>query len=126
MFLARYTAEYRFWAPLVGILTLALMLLSTAAGWWVAERDKGSKDHPDSGPVILVAKPTVSLRALLMAVTFGMAGVRYETRRERVVEEANSIGTAYLRAGLCPAPHGQAIRDVLREYTDVCVDAIAK
>lgn len=40
-------------------------------------------------------------------------------RRSLVVEEANSIGTTWLRAGLLPAPQRQEVRDLLKRYTRV-------
>ena len=46
----------------------------------------------------------------------GMAGDRFDTRRALVQEEANDIQTAYLRAGYLPAPTGDQIRAILREY----------
>jgi hypothetical protein len=48
-----------------------------------------------------------------------MAVARYEGRRELVVQEANVIGTTWLRASLLPEAHQQVVRDLLREYVDV-------
>jgi hypothetical protein len=36
-----------------------------------------------------------------------------------ILNEANAIGTTYLRAALLPEPHRTEIRNILREYTDV-------
>ncbi len=44
-----------------------------------------------------------ALLGLLVAFTFSGAASRFDARRALVVEEANAIGTAYLRLDLLPA-----------------------
>jgi hypothetical protein len=46
----------------------------------------------------------------------GMASDRFDTRRELVLAEANSVGTTYLRAGYLPEPASSEIRDLIRQY----------
>ncbi len=58
------------------------------------------------------------LMALLIAFTFGSAAVRFETRRNLVVEEVNDIGTAWLRLDLIPAARQPALRALFRQYVD--------
>jgi hypothetical protein len=59
------------------------------------------------------------LLAFLIAFTFGMANSRYEERRHAVLEEANVIGTAYLRADLLPDQLRSETKDLLRRYVDI-------
>ena len=59
------------------------------------------------------------LMGLLIAFTFGSAAVRFETRRNLIVEEANDIGTAYLRLDLLPADAQPELREAFRRYVDV-------
>ncbi len=40
----------------------------------------------------------------MLAFTLGMAGSRFDQRRELLLDEANAIGTARLRADLVPEP----------------------
>jgi hypothetical protein len=61
----------------------------------------------------------LGILGLLLGFTFSMAIERYDQRRELVVNEANAIGTAWLRAGLLPGEHPQPTRDLLRDYVDV-------
>jgi hypothetical protein len=61
----------------------------------------------------------LGLLAFLLAFTFGMAASRFELRRELVLDEANAIGTTYLRAALVPEPHRTEIRTLLRDYVDL-------
>jgi hypothetical protein len=58
-----------------------------------------------------------------MAFTFGLAASRFEARRKIVVDEANAIGTTYLRAGLLPEGRGGKSRELLREYVDARLEA---
>lgn len=41
---------------------------------------------------------------------------RFSERRHLVIDEANAIGTTYLRAGLLPAPKSDEVREILRKY----------
>ena len=55
----------------------------------------------DSYGTILAA--TLTLLGLIIGFTFSMAVSRYDQRKNLEEEEANAIGTEYLRAGLLPA-----------------------
>lgn len=58
------------------------------------------------------------LMALLIAFSFGSAAVRFDNRRALIVEEANDIGTAYLRLDLLPAEAQPKLRDAFRRYVE--------
>jgi hypothetical protein len=58
------------------------------------------------------------LMGLLIAFTFSGAASRFDTRRTQLVEEANCIGTAWLRLDLLPAKAQPSLREKLRQYTD--------
>ena len=45
-----------------------------------------------------------------------MASDRFDARRGIVLDEANAIGTTYLRAGYLPEPASSQIRELLRQY----------
>src|SRR6185436_2662580 len=66
------------------------------------------------------------LMGLLIAFTFASAAVRFETRRNLIVEEANDIGTAYLRVDLLPAEVQPALREAFRRYVDVRLEVYRK
>src|SRR5882672_11369519 len=59
-----------------------------------------------------------ALLGLLIAFTFSGALQRFDTRRVQVVEEANAIGTAWLRIDLLPAKAQPKLRDTFRAYAD--------
>jgi hypothetical protein len=60
-----------------------------------------------------------ALLGLLIAFTFSGAASRFDTRRVQIVEEANAIGTAYLRLDLLPSAAQPPLRERFREYVDL-------
>lgn len=60
-----------------------------------------------------------ALLGLLIAFTFSGAASRFDSRRELVVQEANAIGTAWLRIDLLPAAAQPELRDLFRRYFDL-------
>jgi hypothetical protein len=63
------------------------------------------------------------LMGLMIAFTFSGAAARYELRRQLTVEEANAIGTAYLRLDLLPVASQPALRDQFRRYVTARIAA---
>jgi hypothetical protein len=61
----------------------------------------------------------LGLLGLLIAFTFSGAAARFEARRHLIVDEANAIGTAYLRIDLLSADAQPEIRDLFRRYADL-------
>jgi hypothetical protein len=58
-----------------------------------------------------------ALMGLMLAFTFSGASSRFDSRRVMVIEEANCIGTAWLRLDLLPATAQPPLREKLRDYT---------
>ena len=67
-----------------------------------------------------------ALLGLLVAFTFSGAATRFDERRALIVQEANDIGTAYLRVDLLPAAAQPAMRDLFRRYVDSRLDVYRK
>jgi len=70
----------------------------------------------DDFGIILAA--TLTLLGLIVGFTFSMALGRYDQRKNYEEEEANAIGTEYLRAGLLPAADAAKVRALLLSYLD--------
>jgi NADH:ubiquinone oxidoreductase subunit 6 (subunit J) len=66
------------------------------------------------------------LLGLLIAFTFSGAATRYDSRRLLIVEEANAIGTAYLRLDLLPAEARASLQDKFRQYVDSRLEVYQK
>lgn len=57
-----------------------------------------------------------TLMGLLVAFTFSAAAARFDARRQLIIEEANCIGTAYLRIDLLPPKAQPPLRGLFRGY----------
>ena len=96
--------------------TLLILILSLMVGYWGGRKVR--KKSGEDSQVNTIQAATLGLLGLLLAFTFSMAVARYETRRGLVLQEANAIGTAYLRTQLLPEPYRTQAGDLLREYVD--------
>src|SRR3954471_9330168 len=67
-----------------------------------------------------------ALYGLLIAFTLSGAPARLDTQKQLITEEANTIGTAYLRLDLLPADAQPAMRDLFRKYLDSRLDVYRK
>jgi hypothetical protein len=81
-------------------------------GRWWQDREPGEQE----GPTGFLVGSILALLAFLLAVTMGMASDRFDARRAVVLNEANAIGTTYLRAGYLPEPASSQIRELIRQY----------
>jgi hypothetical protein len=67
-----------------------------------------------------------ALLGLLIAFTFSGAVSRFDDRRHLIVEEANAIGTAYLRLDLLPAGAQPALLETFRQYVNSRLETYRK
>jgi hypothetical protein len=97
----------------------ALLLLFAEWGFRLGLRLHNSSDEARKGQIGTLQGAVLGLLALLLGFTFAMAVQRYDTRRDLVVQEANSTGTTFLRAAFLPEPHHAEVENLLRKYVDV-------
>src|SRR5262245_42331364 len=65
----------------------------------------------------VIRTATFAFVAFLIAFAFSGAGERFVNRLDIIVEEANALGTAWLRADVLPEPQRSELKAVLKEYT---------
>jgi hypothetical protein len=75
------------------------------------------KDHVNT-PVLTIETAILGLLGLLLGFTTSMAVSRYEERKHLVLEEANALGTSYLRTQLLAPPHDKEMQALLCRYVD--------
>jgi hypothetical protein len=89
-------------------------------GQWRHTRATEEKETPVSAMVASI----LGLLAFMLAFAFNLAANRFDMRRQTVLDEANAIGTTYLRTRLLPEPYRSTIAAALRDYVDVRVRAV--
>ncbi len=99
------------------IVSILIVLLSIEVGWRLGNYRRKPVEDDKKVPISAAVGATLGLLAFLLAFTFGMAGSRFDNRKQVVLNEANAIGTTYLRTDFLPEPLRAEVRSFLREYT---------
>jgi hypothetical protein len=108
---------YRLDPLLICLVLMGVLIVTVEIGFWVRKgRVKGGSDSIEKADIALILGAILTLLALLLGFTYAMSEGRFETRRQLVVEEANAIGTTYLRAKTLPEPRSSQIQELLRQY----------
>jgi hypothetical protein len=107
--------------PLWGVFggTFLIVLLSIEIGFRFGRYRNNSTEQEKEAPVGTMVGAALGLLAFLLAFIFNIGASRYDDRRQIVLQEANAIGTAYLRAGMLPEPQRAELRALFSEYVDV-------
>jgi hypothetical protein len=108
----------------LGFMIVGGVSLAMELGYWLGRFRGRCSEHEKESSVGTAVAATLGLAGFVLAFTFSMAGSRFEDRRQALLDEANAIGTTYLRAGTLPEDRGQTIRPLLREYVDVRLEAV--
>lgn len=108
---------------LVVLLLFLVLLVAGEFGYQYGRRRRTSTDESTRTQALAIQGAILGLLGLLLGFTFAMAVSRFDTRKQRVVDEANAIGTAYLRARLLPEPEKTEATHLLRQYIDARLEA---
>ena len=108
---------------LILFLLIGLLLFADEAGYRLGRRRQDSVTDLVRAQLGSIQGALFGLFALLLGFTFAMALSRFDRRYEMVVQEANAIGTAALRAHVLPPPQRTEMTGVFRRYVDVRVEA---
>jgi hypothetical protein len=102
---------------------MAIILVFSQLGFLIAkhlEKSRSGTVKVRTGPVV---SATLGLLAFMLAITFGTVTSRDNERKHLVLDEANAIGTAYLRADLLPDADREAVQRILNHYLTLRVAA---
>jgi hypothetical protein len=97
------------------------MLGATVAGL-IAGRELGARSDGFREPLGVMQGALVGFMGLVLAFGLSLALGRYESRRADVVDEANTIGTTYLRAQTLAEPMRTESLVLLRSYAETSID----
>lgn len=95
-----------------------LMLVFNRIGFGIHKRQIAKNPESASEGLGPVEGSLLGLLALLLSFTFGMSASRYDARKQSIVQEANDIGTATLRADLYPDSIRTGLRTDFKEYVN--------
>ena len=104
-------------ALVVAVMATSLMIMIEAGRRFGIYRKKSDPDTADAG-ISTVDGAIYGLLGLVIAFTFSGAATRFDHRRDLVTQEANAIGTAFLRVDLLPPAMQPAIKQDFRDYLD--------
>ncbi|HEY0551128.1 MAG TPA: DUF4239 domain-containing protein [Verrucomicrobiae bacterium] len=114
----------------IALLTILGMIVGTLGmlevGRRVGRRRMESDPESAKASTGTIDGAIFGLLGLLIAFTFSGAASRFDERRAMIVEEANCIGTAWLRLDLLPAAAQPPLREKFRQYLDARLSAFQK
>ncbi len=109
---------------IAGVLFVS-MALAIEMGYRLGRGRQVSADDGFKAHVNGIAASLVGILALLLGFTFSLSLQRFDQRSGAVVDEANAIGTAYLRSQLLPVSVRGEVQELLRAYLGSRVQASA-
>lgn len=112
----RYLDYLPLWA--IFLLSVVLLLVFSEVGFRVGKRWQ-STDVAESSQTGAIMGASLGLLAFMLAFSFGMAGNRFDARKQAVLQETNAIGTTWLRSQMLPAPYAAEVESLLKHYVEI-------
>ncbi|HUO09404.1 MAG TPA: hypothetical protein VM008_13935 [Phycisphaerae bacterium] len=101
------------------LVLFAAMMVSAEIACRFGKRLTSRAPEAGKGHFGAIQGSLLGLLALLVSFTFNMSTQRYETRRQLLVEDANTLNALYLRSTLLPMPERVEFKRMLREYVGI-------
>ena len=101
--------------PLIALL-LIMMFVADELGFRISNSNRWDEPEPSRTVSSALKASIFGLVAFLLGFSFSITANRYDARRKLVLDEANALGTCYLRAGLLEPPIGKDIQATLKSY----------
>ena len=96
------------------VLFLGVMTAACETGYRLGVRSRVGEKTQALVPI--VAASILGIMGLLLGFTMSMSVSRFDGRRLLVLNEANAIETAYLRAEALPPPESAEFQELIRQY----------
>lgn len=100
----------------IGLIMLAVLLMMLEAGYRIGLKRRNSWLETETGGGTLALSSMFALLGLILAFTYASGVSRFEARKVAVIEEANALETAFLRAGLIAEPGSTALQEAIFNY----------
>jgi hypothetical protein len=102
------------------LILFTIVLGTTGLGLFLGHKLRHRSEHLRE-PFGVLQAALLGLVGLVLAFGLALAVGRYESRRAAVVDDANAIGTTYLRAQTLPEPIRTRSLELLVRYTDTSI-----
>jgi len=104
--------------------TVIVVMLAIEAGYRLGSSAHKRAVAEKESPVSAISASILALLAFILAFTFGIVSNRYDAKKALVREEANAIGTAYLRSDFLAEPDRARTATLFREYVSQRLAAV--
>ncbi len=98
------------------IIAIVMSAVFLECGRIIGQRKRVNDPDEPEAPIGAMVGAILGLLAFMMAFTFNVAINRFDERRAAVLDEANAIGTTYLRADFLDQQDRDETKRILREY----------
>ncbi len=105
----------------LGLLLAVVIAGATAVGHLIGRSTRASAEDLRE-PFAVIQAALIGFMGLVLAFGISLAVGRYEARRAAVVDEANAIGTTYLRAQTLAEPVRTESLALLRRFADLSIE----
>ena len=109
---------YDFPSVLIVSVLFVVLVIGMELGHRLGRRAQKSIVEPTKSQINAIQASMLALLALVLGFTFSLSLQRFDGRATAVVDEANAIGTMYLRTYLLPDSIRAETQELAREYVD--------
>jgi len=107
----------------VALATVAALLIIYELGDVLGRRRHNGAREARKAQADLLVPSLLGLLSLLLAFSLNIVQNRFDRRKALLLDDANAIGTTYLRAKTLPPPYDREIEALLHEYISFRVEA---
>lgn len=102
----------------LSVLVFIGLLICLEIGFRLGRRNAGKYPERAHEGIGAIEGVIFALLGLLLAFSLSGATSRLDNRRQLIIQEANAVGTAYLRLDLLPPAEQPVMRQLFRDYLD--------
>ena len=114
---------YNYSSVLIVAILFLFLVLAIEAGYRIGRRTQSLINESTKTQITAIQASLLGILALLLGFTFSLSLQRFDSRSEAVVNEANAIGTTFLRAQLLPSSVREGADGLLHDYLNLRVQA---
>ena len=108
------------WLLFIIVFTIGMIAAQVGVRIGKLREQRGVKEKDPGGAVVAAM---LGLLAFMLGFTFSITSNRFADRKQLIIEQANAIGTCFLRTDLLPAQKKNESRRLLKEYTDLLISS---